>query len=165
MSVIIVVWCSEREEDAGRIARRFASLVHAEHPVALARTGAAQTEAHPRSCPDHGDRSHANGDGHRHVQKARSPPSPRHSQRVSCFLFATFRHDPGVTIKDVLWSWDVLCRESGSLHPTLTLFYIFTIIISFVLMFRRLLGIITKKDVLRHMKQMDSEDPDAATVN
>ena len=24
----------------------------------------------------------------------------------------------------------------------------------------RLLGIITKKDVFRHMKQMDSEDPD-----
>ncbi|XP_046649586.1 H(+)/Cl(-) exchange transporter 4-like [Daphnia pulicaria] len=29
----------------------------------------------------------------------------------------------------------------------------------------RLLGIITKKDVLRHMKQMDSEDPDAVNAN
>ena len=30
---------------------------------------------------------------------------------------------------------------------------------------RRLLGIITKKDVLRHMKQMDSEDPDAVNAH
>lgn len=44
------------------------------------------------------------------------------------------------------------CRER---YPLMCLF----------LFCRRLLGIITKKDVLRHMKQMDSEDPDAVNVN
>lgn len=30
---------------------------------------------------------------------------------------------------------------------------------------RRLLGIITKKDVLRHIKQMDDEDPNSVLFN
>lgn len=31
--------------------------------------------------------------------------------------------------------------------------------------FRRLLGVITKKDVLRHVKQMDNEDPNTVLFN
>lgn len=31
--------------------------------------------------------------------------------------------------------------------------------------FRRLLGVITKKDVLRHIKQMDNEDPNSVLFN
>lgn len=30
---------------------------------------------------------------------------------------------------------------------------------------RRLLGVITKKDVLRHVKQMDNEDPNTVLFN
>lgn len=35
----------------------------------------------------------------------------------------------------------------------------------FFAIFRRLLGVITKKDVLRHVKQMDNEDPNTVLFN
>lgn len=35
----------------------------------------------------------------------------------------------------------------------------------FALYFSRLLGVITKKDVLRHIKQMDNEDPNSVLFN
>lgn len=34
-----------------------------------------------------------------------------------------------------------------------------------VFVHRRLLGVITKKDVLRHVKQMDNEDPNTVLFN
>lgn len=34
-----------------------------------------------------------------------------------------------------------------------------------VVFFRRLLGIITKKDVLRHIKFLESEDPESVLFN
>lgn len=33
------------------------------------------------------------------------------------------------------------------------------------LFFSRLLGVITKKDVLRHVKQLDNEDPNSVLFN
>jgi len=32
-------------------------------------------------------------------------------------------------------------------------------------LYRRLLGVITKKDVLRHVKQLDNEDPNSVLFN
>lgn len=38
-------------------------------------------------------------------------------------------------------------------------------VIGLVYVCRRLLGVITKKDVLRHVKQMDNEDPSSVLFN
>lgn len=41
----------------------------------------------------------------------------------------------------------------------------YTQIYNLHIIFRRLLGVITKKDVLRHIKQMDNEDPNSVLFN
>lgn len=35
----------------------------------------------------------------------------------------------------------------------------------FIFIFRRLLGVITKKDVLKHIKQLEDEDPNSILFN
>lgn len=39
------------------------------------------------------------------------------------------------------------------------------VFIHFLYFFSRLLGVITKKDVLRHVKQLDDEDPNSVLFN
>lgn len=43
--------------------------------------------------------------------------------------------------------------------------YVIYVCILIEYIYSRLLGVITKKDVLRHVKQMDNEDPNSVLFN